>query len=73
MGNKRTKERARVQTGETSVNWSRLRQIFSNLSHRGTRIFKGFAFGPVVEASSPAEADKATDEKFVEVTGETKN
>jgi hypothetical protein len=42
---------------ERPVNWSRLRQVFGNLSHRGTRIFKDYVLSPVVvDALDPTEA-----------------
>ena len=68
MGNKRTKARARAKTAETPVNSSRLRQIFANSSHRGTKIFEGQVLGPEVNAKTPGELGDRTDEANVEAT-----
>jgi hypothetical protein len=54
----------------TSINFSRLRQIFSTMSFRshekgGTRPFDGFVLGPNVRATTPEELAEKTDEAFV--------
>ena len=56
---------------EKPVNWSRLRQVFGNLTARGIAkpIFYGFVHAPVVvEASSPEEAEEKTNEAFIAAT-----
>jgi hypothetical protein len=52
-----------------------LRQIFSNLSHRGTKIFPNHVLAPVVvDARSPEQIIEATERAIVEaVRGEPKN
>lgn len=75
MGNRRTKERAATRTAETPVNWSRLRQVYGNLSHRGTPVLSDLVpSGVVVEASSPCELVERTLDAIVERTkNEAKN
>ena len=63
MNNKRTKDRARATPSvDKPVNWSRLRQIFSHLTYRRQPIMDGLVFGPVVDAQTPEELAKMTDE-----------
>ena len=58
-----------VPVNETPVNWSRLRQVFMNLSHRGTKVFEHRVLAPVVvDASSTAEMVEATERAIVEET-----
>ena len=57
----------------TPINYSRLRQIFANMSFRshekgGYKPFKDFVLGPLVEASTPDELEERTDEAFVEAS-----
>ena len=62
-------EPALAPRADTPVNWSRLRQLFSNLSHRGTRIFKDHVLSPVVvDARTPEEAAILTELALVEET-----
>jgi hypothetical protein len=50
------------------VNWSRLRQVFGNLSHRGTKIFKHHVLSPVVvDAKNPEDAAVLSDLALVEL------
>ena len=52
---------------ETPVNWSRLHQVFGNLSHRGTKVFEGRVLSPVVvDANSPEELVEASEKAIVE-------
>ena len=54
---------------ETPVNWSRLRQVFGNLSHRGTKLFEHHVLAPVtVDAETPAKLIDATERAIVEET-----
>jgi len=54
---------------ERPVNWSRLRQIFGNLSHRGTKIFPNHVLSPVVvDARSPEDAAALSDLAIVAIT-----
>ena len=58
-----------VAVADTAVNWSRLRQVFGNLSHRGTKLFPDRVLAPVVvEASSPEELAEATERALVDET-----
>jgi hypothetical protein len=51
------------------VNWSRLQQMFSSLSHRGTRLFADHVLAPVVvDATSPEELVEATERALIEQT-----
>ncbi|MFI5296793.1 MAG: hypothetical protein ACHREM_01735 [Polyangiales bacterium] len=48
--------------------WIRLRQIFGNLSHRGTKLFPNHVLSPVVvDASTPEEAAAKTDQALIEI------
>jgi hypothetical protein len=72
MTSGRMKQRVRAAAlADTPVNWSRLQQLFRNNSRRRTRLFEDVAFGPVVEAMTPAELIEKTDEAFVEAVGGT--
>ena len=64
-----------VPAADTPVNWSRLRQMFSTLSHRGTKLFRHHVLAPaVVDASSPEEMIEATERALIEaVENEPKN
>jgi hypothetical protein len=69
-------ERAREERAllpPTPINFSRLRQIFANMSFRshvkgGTKPFKDFVLGPHVVAKNPTELVERTDEAFVDAT-----
>jgi len=55
----------------TPINFSRLRQIFANMSFRshekgGTKPFADHVMGPNVKASTPEELVAATDEAHAE-------
>ena len=67
---KRTAEPVQVFE-DRPVNWSRLRQIFGNLSHRGTRIFEGYVLSlVVVDAKNPEDAAVLSELAIVEMTKE---
>ena len=58
-----------VPVADTPVNWSRLRQVFGNLSHRGTKVFPDHVLAPVVvDARSPEEMVEATERALVDET-----
>jgi hypothetical protein len=58
---------APVPNDERPVNWSRLRQVFGNMSHRGTRLFPHHVLAPVVvDAFSPEEMVEATERGLIE-------
>jgi hypothetical protein len=60
-----------VVAEERPVNWSRLCQVFGNLSHRGTKIFPNHVLAPVVvDAASPEEMVAETERAIVEETKE---
>lgn len=75
----RVKERADFQANPPPINFSRLRQIFGNMSFRshekgGTKPFKDFVLGPHVVASTPEELVERTDEAHVDsVLGKPEN
>jgi hypothetical protein len=55
-----------VVAEERPVNWSRLRQVFGNLSHRGTKLFSDHVLAPVVvDATSPEEMVANTEAALV--------
>jgi hypothetical protein len=57
-----------VVAEERPVNWSRLCQVFGNLSHRGTKIFPNHVLAPVVvDATSPEEMVEATERALIDV------
>ena len=54
---------------DAPVNWSRLRQVFGNLSHRGTKVFDRYVLSPVVvDAGDPSELVEATEHAIVDET-----
>ncbi len=58
-----------VPVVERPVNWPRLRQLFANMSHRGTKLFAGYVLAPVVvDARSPEEMVAATERALVDET-----
>ena len=62
-------EPALAPRADTPVNWSRLRQIFSNLSHRGTPLFRDYVLSPVVvDAKNPEDAAALSDLAIVAIT-----
>ena len=66
---KRKPEPGPTPVADTPVNWSRLRQIFSNLSHRGTPLFRDYVLSPVVvDAKNPEDAAALSDLAIVAIT-----
>jgi hypothetical protein len=73
----RAKERALAWERELAapkvdrpVNWSRLHQIYSNMTLRGgIRVFpKGLVFGPLVDATTPEELEEQTNRVYILAT-----
>ena len=58
-----------VPVADAPVNWSRLRQLFTNMSHRGTKLFDGYVLAPVVvDLDDPRALAEATEQAILEQT-----
>lgn len=69
MTKRRGKQERRPHDPDTPVNWSRLRQVFGNLTNRRQPVLQDLVpSGIIVDAETPAELVEKTDEVLVERT-----